>query len=130
MSESIRFCGMHHTVRMFGRRVNSEQFQSFIASVSEIMFRSGWHRKHIARANIMRFPSHEGLSRTFNKNQNLVNTFVISRPMSSPGRMLIKTTCECLFVNRTFRKLLFFKANCWTFLYCITLDRLSFNASV
>jgi len=76
MSESIGFCRMDNTVGMFWRRVDREQFQSLIASVSEIMFRAGWHRKHIAGANIMRFPSHDGLSGAFHKNQDLVNQLV------------------------------------------------------
>jgi hypothetical protein len=76
MSESIGLCRMYNTVGMFWRRVDREQFQNFIASVSEIMFRPGWHRKHIARADIMRFPSHDGLSHAFDKNQDLVNSFV------------------------------------------------------
>ena len=67
---------MHHAVGMFGGRVNSEQFQSLSASVNEIMFRSGRHREHIAGANIMRFSSHDGFSRAFDKNQDLVYKLV------------------------------------------------------
>jgi hypothetical protein len=92
MSESICFCGVHHAVRMFGRRVNSEQLQNFIASVNEVMFRSGWHSKHIAGADIMRFASHNRLSRAFGKTRTWSTTSWTSRPMSSQGRMLIKTT--------------------------------------
>ena len=76
MSESIRFCGMHYPVRMFGRRVNGEEFQSFSASVNKIMLRSCGHRKHIASSNSMRFASHYGSARTSDKDQDLVNSFV------------------------------------------------------
>src|ERR1700686_4186532 len=76
MSESISFRRMHNTIGMFWRRIECKQFQSFIASVGEIMFRSDRHSKHITRSDIMRFPSHDGLSRTFDKNQDLVNHFV------------------------------------------------------
>ena len=76
MSESIGFCCMHYTVGMFWRRINREKFQSFIPSVSEIMFRSGWHGKHLARADVMRLRSYDGLARAFHKIQNLVNSFV------------------------------------------------------
>ena len=62
MTESISFCRMHNAVGMFGRRVDREQFQSYIASVSESMFRSGRHSKHIARPDIMHLPSHDHLS--------------------------------------------------------------------
>jgi hypothetical protein len=83
MSESIGFCRMHNTVGMFWRRVDREQFQNFTASVREIMFRSGWHCKHIARADIMRFPSPDGLSRAFDKNQG-------------PGQQVCGLPAQCL----------------------------------
>jgi hypothetical protein len=76
MSESIRFCGMDHAVRMFGRRVNSEQFHIFSASVNEVMFHSGGHRKHIARANVVRFTAQVRSSVTFDENQDLVDKLV------------------------------------------------------
>lgn len=76
MSECIGFCRMHNTVGMFWRRVDREQLHSFIASVREIVFRSGWYRKHIAWGDVMCFASHDGLSRAFDKNQHLVNTCV------------------------------------------------------
>jgi hypothetical protein len=76
MSESIGFCRMHHTVGMLWRRVDREKFQSFIPSVSEIMFRSGWRGKYLARADVMRLRSNDGLDRAFDKIQNLVNSFV------------------------------------------------------
>ena len=76
MSESMRLCGMHHAVRMFGRRVNSEQFHIFSASVNEVMFHSGRHYKHIARANVMRFTTHLRSTLTFDENQDLVDKFV------------------------------------------------------
>ena len=47
-SERIRLCDVHHAVRMFGRRVHSEQFHIFGASINEVVFDSGGHYKHIA----------------------------------------------------------------------------------
>ena len=76
MSESIRLGGMHHAVRMFGRRVNSEQFHIFSASVNEVVFHSGRHRKHIARANVVGFTAQIRSSLAFNKNQDLVDKLV------------------------------------------------------
>ena len=49
---------------------------NFIASVDEIMFCSGWDSKHVASADIMCFASYFGPSRAFNKNEDLVTTFV------------------------------------------------------
>jgi hypothetical protein len=76
MSESIRFCGMDHSVRMFGRRVNSKQFQRFVSGINKIVFRSGRHSNHIAGANIVRFARHYGPARAFHKNKDLINSFV------------------------------------------------------
>ena len=76
MCESICLCFMHHAVRVFGRRVNSEHLHGFIASVSEIMFRSSWHSKHVSGPNIMSLLSDESLSRAFYKNQNLIHMFM------------------------------------------------------
>ena len=74
MSESIRFCGMDHPVRMFGRRVNSKQFHRFVsAGINEVMLHPGRHSKHIAGANIMRFASQIRSSLAFDENQDLVD---------------------------------------------------------
>jgi hypothetical protein len=76
MSESIRLGGVHHAVWMFGRRVNSEQFHIFSASVNEVVFHSGRHRKHIARANVVRFTAQVRSSVAFDENQDLVDKLV------------------------------------------------------
>src|SRR4029078_1062114 len=80
MSESIRLGGVHQAVRMFGRRVNSEQFHIVGASVNEVMFHSGRHRKHIARVNIVRFTAQVRSSLAFDENQDLVDKLVNFAP--------------------------------------------------
>ena len=70
----------------------------------------------------MRFPSHEGLSRTFNKNQDLVNTFVYSPANVFTRKDTHQDHLRIFVREQDLRKLLFSEANCWTFLYCIELD--------
>jgi hypothetical protein len=101
---------MHNTVGMLRRRVDREQFQSFIASVNEIMFRSGGHRKHIARADIMRFPSHDGLSRAFDKNQDLVNNFVDFPANVFPRKNIHQDHLGVLICEQDFPKVIVFQS--------------------
>ena len=66
--------------------------------------------KHIAvRCECVSCP--DSLSPTLTKNRSWSTPSWTSCPhnMSSPGRILIKTTWECSFVNRTLRELLFSK---------------------
>jgi hypothetical protein len=76
MSESIRLCNVHHAVRMFRRRVHSEQFHFFGASVNEVVFHSGRHREHIAGANVVRVTAQVRSSLSFDENQDLVDKLV------------------------------------------------------
>src|SRR6476659_8339391 len=76
MSKSIGLGRMHHTIWVFRRRINGEQFQSLVAGISEIMFRSRGYHKHVAGSDLVRLFSYDGLSRTFDENKHLVNSIM------------------------------------------------------
>jgi hypothetical protein len=73
MSLSVSFCGMDDAIGMFGGALNRKQIQRLLSGVSKVMLRSRLHSNHIASTDALSLPSHECLTRTSNKEQNLVN---------------------------------------------------------